>query len=84
MPQDGGKPSGLFPELPTGTKAGNQGSRVAGADDKLSLGQLDSGSDLLEKVGTRSEGTVKENAGDSQAWRGSRGCSRRRAIPLSH
>lgn len=59
-------------------------SRVAGAAGKLSLGQMGSGSDLLEKVGTRSEGTEQENAGDSQAWRGSRGCSRRPAIPLSH
>lgn len=67
-----------------GTKAGKQGSRVTGAASKVALGQLGSGSDLLEKVGTRSEGTAQENAGDSQAWRGSRGCSRHHTIPLSH
>lgn len=67
-----------------GTKAGKQGSRVTGAAGKVVLGQLGSGSDLLEKVGTRSEGTAQENTGDSQAWRGSRGCSRHHTIPLSH
>lgn len=84
VPQEGGRPSGLLPGLHMGNKAGNQGSRVAGAAGKLSLGQLGSGSDLLEKVGARSEGTAQENAGDSQAWRGSWGCSRCHAIPLSH
>lgn len=83
-PQDGGRPSGLLPGLPRGAEAGKQHFRVAGAAGKLSLGQLGSGSDLPEKVGTRSEGAAQENPGDSQAWRGSWGCSGRRAVPLSH
>lgn len=84
MPQDGVRPAGLPPGLPAGIDAGNGGAGAAAAAGTASLGQLDGGSDLLEKVGTGSEGAVQENAGDGQARRGSWGCGRQRAIPVSH
>lgn len=77
-------PAEVSPGLPTEADDGNSDARADGAAGTVFPEQPGSGSDLLEKVGARSEAAAQENAGDSQAGRGSSGCSRRCAIPVNH